>query len=186
MQTLREEYGPAIEAASEVFRIPVAWIAGMIAIEAIRIPGTLSCDPISLRDEDYAAGDVDRKLERYRDRPNRISAGLMQTLLSTARRMNRKHRLFGDDGCAGAAYGPSGTLDLVDLCVPERSILLGTAYMRHQVDEYEADPILIVGAYNAGGLYETSRNPWRIRTYGYDRVPEFAAYHNDWLAMEAT
>ena len=186
MAVLLEEYGPAIVAASMHCHIPTAWIAGMIAIEAERLPGTLSFDPISIRDEDFAAGDVGRELERYRERPHRVSAGLMQTLLATARAMNEEHQWFGDEGRLGAAYGPAGSLDLADLCVPERSILLGTAYMRHQVGRFDADPILIVGAYNAGGVYETSKNPWRIRTYGVDRIPKFAAYHNDWLALEAT
>lgn len=186
MTLLLEEYGSAIVAASMMCHIPTAWIAGMIAIEADRVPGTLSFDPISIRDEDHAAGDVDRELHDYRARPHRVSAGLMQTLLSTARSMNDQHGWFGDDGPLGASYGPAGSLDLADLCVPERSILLGTAYMRHQVDRYDADPILIVGAYNAGGLYETSRNPWRIRTYGVDRIPKFVAYHNDWLALGAS
>ena len=176
-RTLIDEYGPCIEAAAMVFGLPASWVAAMVTIEAVKIAGTPSFDPISIRDEDYAAKKISRELERYRDRPHRVSAGLMQTLLSTARLMQARHPI------PGLLYGAGGTLDLSDLCVPERSLYWGGAYMRYQADRFGADPVLLVGAYNAGGLYETTANPWRLRTYGRDRIAKFAAYHNDILEV---
>jgi len=54
----------------------------------------------------------------------------------------------------------------------------------HQADRYGLDPILIVAAYNAGGVYGDDSNPWNLRTYGLGRIPKFAAYVNDWLSLE--
>lgn len=172
MQTLQTEHGATIAAAAERFEIPEAWIAGMIAIEARRIPKTFHFDPISLRDED------DLRMVDYKTRPHRVSAGLMQTLLSTARSMAKKHDL------QTTFAGAETELDLGHLCVPDISITLGTAYMRHQADRYGLDPILIVAAYNAGGVYDDDSNPWNLRTYGLGRIPKFAAYVNDWLSLE--
>lgn len=177
-RTLLHEYGGHIERAAARFDLPASWVAAMVTIEAGRIPGTLSFDPISIADEDVRQSGLETPLHRYRERPHRISAGLMQTLLSTARlEYHRRDLPFTD------LYGPDGTLDLPDLCCPHRSLMLGAAYMRTQADRFGEDPVLLVGAYNAGGVYSTSDNPWRIRTYGYDRIPKFCAYHNDILEV---
>lgn len=171
MQTLKEQHGRAIREASREFDVPEHWIAGMIAIEAVRIKGTVEMDVFSLRDEDG------RNFARYQERPRRVSAGLMQTLLSTARMM-----AAFVDLCPLFAGDPE-ELDVGHLCVPAISIKLGTAYMAHQGNRYGADPVLLVGAYNAGGVYAGSKSPWNIRTYGQDRIPKFVAYANDWLAL---
>ena len=174
-QLLLEEYGGYIELAATYSGIPAAWIGAMITIEANRIPGLLAYDPISLRDEDG------QNFRNYRSRKHRVSAGLMQTLLSTAEFVQLDSVVF--EMMAFDWTGARDELDLCDLCIPRTSIALGAAYMLRQVDEYGRDPVLLVGAYNAGGVYVTSKNPWRIRTYGYDRIPKFAAYHNDILEV---
>lgn len=171
MRTLRSEYGDIIGRASRVFDIPDAWIAGMIVIEARRIPGSLSFDPISLRDEDG------RDFAKWPERPNRVSAGLMQTLVSTARQMAEKHSLHPEWA------GVKTDVMLGHLTIPEISIFLGTAYMRDRADRYGLDPILLVAAYNAGGVYKHAGNVWNLRTYGETRIPKFAAYANDWLRI---
>lgn len=169
MGTMRREYGELIGISSRFFDIPSAWIAGMITIEALRIKGTLSFDPISLRDEDG------QDFAHWDKRPNRVSAGLMQTLVSTARQMAEKHNTHP------VWNGRPVSVDLGHLTIPEVSIFLGAAYMRDRADKYGMDPIKIVAAYNAGGVYADSGNPWNLRTYGLDRIPKFAAYTNDWL-----
>lgn len=177
-RVLLEEYGEHIRDAAALTELPTAWIAAMVTIESKRIPGLLAFDPISLRDEDGSG------FSKYRSRKNRVSAGLMQTLLSTAEDVQFDHvvlQMWSD-----AFNGPGGKLDLCDLCVPRLSIALGAAYMLRQVERFGRDPVLLVGAYNAGGVYSTSRNPWRIRTYGADRIPKFAAYHNDILSVMNT
>lgn len=170
MRTLFAEHGQAVEQAADYFHLASSWVAGMVSIEAARMPGSRSFNVFSLRDEDG------RDLAGYRRRPSRVSAGLMQTLMSTARYVASHYdlRLEFD--------GEPQKLDLGDLCVPARSLMLGAAYMRYQADEAcGEDPVKLVAAYNAGGIYETDRNPWNLRTYGRNRIPKFIAYHNDAL-----
>jgi soluble lytic murein transglycosylase-like protein len=169
MSTLDADYGASIEEAGARFELPASWVAAMVSIEAAR--RGFRFDPRSLRRE---PGYVDDETT-----PHRISAGLMQTLLSTARQMSRS---FGLGVTFGAERVP---LALGDLMVPRRSLLLGAAYMRDRADRFGADPVLLVAAYNAGGVYHSSGNPWRLRTYGRTRIPKFVAYHNDWLAARA-
>lgn len=82
--------------------------------------------------------------------PHRISIGLMQTLLSTAREALRK---------------PDLPLD--DLLVPEISIRAGATYIWRQGRLTGFDPPLVAAAYNAGGLYynASNTNRWRLRQY---------------------
>lgn len=176
-RVLLAEYGGAIKAAAQAHGVSWAVVAAMVTIEARRIPGTRSFDPVSLVDEDARAGLIEVPFHRYRDRPRRVSAGLMQTLLSTARAMQDRYAPPWEP------VGAMGHLDLSDLCIPERSLWLGAAYIRHQMATYGSDPVLLVAAYNAGSLRETGKNPWHLRTYGRDRIPKFAAYHNDLLEV---
>lgn len=170
MGLLHAQHGPAIKATSVRFNVPVTWIAGLIAIEAKRFPDR-SCDVISLRDEDGW------DFQNYQERPHRVSAGLMQTLLSTARQMARDH----DIGIQ--IDGEPYELGLGDLCRPELSISLGAAYIRHHMDRGVTDPIKLIAAYNAGGVYTSSRHPWRLRVFGATRIPKFVAFHNDMVAV---
>lgn len=174
---LLEEYGEHIHDAARLTGLPGSWIGAMATIEANRIPGLLAFDPISLRDEDG------QNFRSYRSRKRRVSAGLMQTLLSTAESV--QHETVVREMWPHDFTGARGNLDLCDLCIPRLSIALGAAYMLEQINEFGRDPILLVGAYNAGAVYSTSRNPWRIRTFGHDRIPKFAAYHNDILEVLA-
>lgn len=173
MRRLIADYGDLISCAAETFGVDAPTICAMIGIEALKLRGSVSFDPFSLRDED---GEHFRDIE---SRPGRVSAGLMQTLLRTARQMADKHNL------TTSFAGTVDRLELGHLCVPEISIYLGTAYLadRDEACCCEGDPILLVGAYNAGGLYRTNRNPWRIRTHQADRIPKFAAYYNDVLEV---
>lgn len=82
--------------------------------------------------------------------PNRVSFGLMQTLLGTARdALSRRD------------------LRLDALLDPETSISAGAAYMWRQARQTYFDPPLVAAAYNAGGLYFNSSksNRWRLRQY---------------------
>lgn len=169
MRLLRAQYGDAIKAASERFQLPESWIAAMVTIEAGRVGKSLEMDRFSLRDEDG------RAFAHYESRPNRVSAGLMQTLLATAREMAKRYDLQAEFA------GANQEIDVGHLCVPATSLLLGAAYMRNRADRFGFDPVLLVGAYNAGGVYDDKKSLWRIRTYGETRIPKFVAYHNDWI-----
>ena len=172
MQTLRGEYGATIAAVASAFDLPEHWIAGMVSIEARKLQGSYSFDVVSLRHEPgYFSPE---------ETPNKVSAGLMQTLLSTAKRMAREYF----DGVAGTGeflLPQSEDLTVEDLTDPEVSLALGAAYMHFQSEIYGLDPVLLVASYNAGGVYETSKNPWRLRTFGYPRIPKFCGFANDYL-----
>lgn len=178
MATLAQDYGVAIRYAADIFDLEPALIAAMIAKESVReSPDWWRMDPTSHRRE-----------------PSGVeSGGLMQTLLKTAQSMNDKYELFVDvvqDHNGNVSEMPA-TLGMQDLLVPERSILLGAAYLRHLADSdgrhWDAaageDPVLLCAAYNAGGVYTSKRNPWKLRTYGTSRIDGFIEYFNDWHAL---
>ena len=82
--------------------------------------------------------------------PTRVSWGLMQTLLSTAREALKK---------------PDMPLD--DLLQPTISIRAGATYMWNQGRHTGFDPPLVAAAYNAGSLYRNDGvlNHWKLRQY---------------------
>lgn len=92
--------------------------------------------------------------------PHRVSPGLMQTLISTAREATR-----------------DPTLDRAALFNPETAIRAGSAYLKQQAMRRNGtnfDPPLVGIAYNAGSLRETSANPW-----GLVQTARPPAYHAD-------
>ena len=104
--------------------------------------------------------------------PRRISVGLMQTLLSTAR------EALGDD-----------TLTVVQLENPSVSIRAGMAYMWRQAGGTRFDPPLVACAYNAGSVrYEGSAaNRWKLAQYPIGtskHADRFVRYFN--AAIRAT
>ncbi len=98
--------------------------------------------------------------------PSRVSAGLMQTLLSTAREaLNR----------------PS--LRLEELYTPTISIQAGAAYMWNQGRRTGFDPPLVAAAYNAGSLRRNDgvANHWKLIQYPIDtaqHVDRFCHFFN--------
>lgn len=160
MRTIDQDYGGAILAGAEDHTITPALIATTIAREATRVKG--------------AKYHRDNQCERYESRLGEYSAGLMQTLVSTANSMNRKHKMI------------DGLLDRFDLYSPETSIQLGAAYYAHGVEEYVGhdDPVILQAGYNAGwgSLNKSSdRNRWKLRVHGEFAVEKFMAYYNDWM-----
>lgn len=167
MRTLWDDYGSAIEDACGHLGVDTCLVASMMCIEAVRVRGTMHWDPRSLREEPGYVSD--------RDTPHRVSPGLMQTLLSTAEDMRVKYGLYPEPQ------------DREDLFVAARSIMLGTAYLAHQIERYGTDdPVLMCGAYNAGSIRSTTKNRWHIRTYGEGRIDKMLAYYNDFRALQNT
>ncbi len=176
MRQMRKDYGAEIDEASLFFDVPVEWIMAMITIEAVRIRGsaTKTYDPKSVREEPGWTSDEET--------PRRVSVGLMQTLISTARSMQREYDLF-----------PRQHVDRAFLEVPRHSLMFGTAYMRYQLDRYAEDwgedPVILTGAYNAGRLTldkpdrKGRLNRFRVRTYGYGRTDKFLRYMGDAIAV---
>lgn len=96
--------------------------------------------------------------------PNRISVGLCQLLISTARSVMK-------DPAINRAW----------LSVPLNNLRACAAYMKQQAPRTYFDPVLVACAYNAGGVYENKgeKNRWRLRQYPLgtshhaDRFTEF-------------
>jgi len=106
--------------------------------------------------------------------PGRVSVGLMQTLISTAREAL-------DDAAIDRAW----------LLVPQNSLQAGTAYIARQHEITQLDPPKAACAYNAGGIYDndSQRNRWRMRQYPMgtaEHCDRFVKWFNDAVAMLKT
>lgn len=166
METLWADFGCAIEEASERWGVPKLLIASMLSIEAAKIRGTFHFDPTSTRYEPKT-----RTRPAYssdEETPERVSYGLMQTLLSTARGVERRQDVMGH------------RITKRVLFIPSASIQLGTAYL-HELGAREdtLDPVYMCGAYNAGDARDTDNNPFGIMTYGEGRIIKMIRYWND-------
>jgi hypothetical protein len=124
-----------IEKCAAAYGVPAELILATIATESGGNPNALREEPGYVSDEAT---------------PHRVSPGLMQTLISTARdTLNDR------------------TMNRAKLLEPESSIRAGTAYIRQQARFTNFDPPLVACAYNAGNLYpqDGSANPWKLRQY---------------------
>lgn len=77
--------------------------------------------------------------------PDRVSVGILQTLLSTAREALR-----------------NPTLSSQDLLDPEISFAAGAAYMARRELQTLFDPPLVAASYNAGSVRPSTANRWRL------------------------
>lgn len=157
MRTMVDDYGAAVDAAAERFGVARATIFAMIASEAVRFPGTRHFDPTS---------------RRWEQRLGEASVGLMQTLVSTANHTNNRLDIY------------EGTVDEADLRIAQRSIFLGAGYLSLLSEKWGDDPILLSAAYNAGGVYDSNKNEWKIRTFGERRLDHFAEWYNDFVFVD--
>lgn len=103
--------------------------------------------------------------------PHRVSPGLMQTLISSAR------EALGD-----------AKLDRARLLDAGVSALAGAAFIARQARVTRFDPPLVAIAYNAGSLRAAS-NPWGLvqtrRGDGSFHADSFCAFFNDALTLDA-
>ena len=103
--------------------------------------------------------------------PGKVSLGLMQTLISTAR-----------------AVLHDQTIDAAWLLVPDNSIRAGTAYIAQQRQSTRLDPPLVACAYNAGGVYDNdgASNRWKLRQFPLgtaEHCDRFVKWFNDAVAV---
>jgi len=178
-RTILKLMGNEIQAASRRHGVPVPLIVMTIAVETGRFrkfaftgPQTFRWEPgIKVRDVDPPVlGDY--------------SAGPMQILASTARWLIRSQQLGYDPPAAAPVYReqpvpPPTTHPLYDYAV---NIDIGTATIRQRWKTTKGDPVLVAAAYNAGGIYKSSKNAWRIRCTG-DHLDRAAAYYGDACAV---
>ena len=87
--------------------------------------------------------------------PGKVSVGLMQTLISTAR---------GEAARLGVS---ESTITAIWLRNPRNSIRAGTSYIAYQRLQTGFDPPKVACAYNAGSIREnaSANNRWRMRQY---------------------
>jgi hypothetical protein len=147
--------GP-IEKCAAAYGVPAELILATIATESGGNPNAVREEPGYVSDEAT---------------PHRVSPGLMQTLISTARETLRDPHL-----------GRAALLD------PEVSLRAGTSYIRAQARLTNLDPPLVACAYNAGGLYAQAgaANPWKLRQFpiGTGRhADRFVAWFGDAVAV---
>ena len=149
----------------------------------LRAVQTFRRDVVSLR---YERGFIG-----VEDTPGLVSAGLMQTLVSTARAVALKYPDTAPRARSGAVRAPH----VGDLLDPEQSLLWGAGYLAMLRDQYSGrikrltcdgepasglDFLLATGAYNAGGIYHAATgNPFQIITYSDTRTIRGVEFHND-------
>ncbi|TDQ82001.1 transglycosylase-like protein with SLT domain [Dongia mobilis] len=152
VRNIWQNFGADIAAAARKHDVPVELVIATIATESRGNPNAERTEP----------GFVS-----YQATPGRVSIGLMQTLISTAR-----------EASGNPALGPA------DLRMPAVSIDAGTAYIARQGGITGFDPPKVACAYNAGGLYHNtgSANRWRMRQYPIGtgaHADRFVAWFND-------
>jgi len=139
---------------STYYGVPVELIIATICTES---GGNLQ---IKAREEPHYVSDEET--------PHRVSPGIMQTLISTAR----------------TALKGGAEINRAWLEQPENSIQAGTAYIASQRQLTNYDPPKVACAYNAGDIYynDSGKNRWKMRQYpiGTDaHANRFVVWFND-------
>lgn len=154
-----ETYHQQINAASQEFGVPCVLIIATAATESSGRANAMRKEPKYRSDEAT---------------PNQISAGIMQTLISTAR---------------SALRNPA--IDRNWLFDAGNSFRAGTAYISQQKPKTNFDPPKVAAAYNAGGVYTQTgaANRWKMRQYPIgtgEHCDRFVRWFNDAVAVLAT
>jgi hypothetical protein len=154
-----DRFGAAISTWSTRLSVPAELIVATIGTESGGEPDVVRLEPHYVSDGAT---------------PDRVSPGLMQTLISTAR-----------------AVLANPAIDREWLLVAEHSIQAGTAYILQQSLHTGFDPPLVACCYNAGriALEESPGNPWRMMQYPIgtgQHCDRFVQWFNDCLQVFAT
>ncbi len=137
------QFRAPLEKNAAAYGVPVELVIACICTESRGNPNAYREEPGYISDEAT---------------PDRVSPGLMQTLISTAREATHDQ-----------------TINRASLFTPEVAIRAGTAYLKQQAMRQNGtnfDPPLVGIAYNAGSLRPAS-NPWGLVQTA--RPPEFHA-----------
>ncbi len=147
-----DAFGDSISRWCGEFDVPVELILATICTETRGNPEALRIEPGYVSDETT---------------PHRISPGIMQTLISTAR------EALDDPG-----------IDRDWLLIADNSIQAGTAYISQQRRKTELDPPKVACAYNAGSVIRNdgAGNRWKMRQFPIGtshHADRFVAWFND-------
>ncbi|GAA4569158.1 transglycosylase SLT domain-containing protein [Planotetraspora kaengkrachanensis] len=150
-----DAYSRQINVSARAYRVPAELIIATICTESGGNADAVREEPGYTSDEAT---------------PHRVSAGLTQTLISTASETLQL------------------SLDRAWLLVPGNSITAGTAYIAKQARETSLDPPLVAAAYNAGRLHYQGGmgNRWKLRQYPIGtgaHVDRFVRFLNDAVAV---
>jgi peptidoglycan L-alanyl-D-glutamate endopeptidase CwlK len=164
--------------ASEKYDVPLALIMMVIATETAFARRFGFTGPITFRWEKHVkVEDVSPPI--WGD----YSAGPMQTLATTARWVIRQQGLEYDPFRVAPVFEeqpePPEELPLYN---PEVNIDIGTAEIQQRWTKTGDDPILVAAAYNAGGCYKSTENPWHLRSHG-DHLDRAARWYGDACAV---
>jgi len=154
-----KEFGYSINRWGKSFGVPVELIVAIICTESAGNPSARREEPGYQTDEAT---------------PHRVSTGLMQTLISTAR---ETLKLEG--------------IDTEWLLNADNSIRAGTAYVARQASATLLDPPVVACAYNAGGVYHNdgAENRWKMRQFPIDtaqHADRFVLWFNDCIRVFET
>jgi hypothetical protein len=158
--------GPAILRVAAEEGVPVELVLATIATESAGGPRSIDEAILARREEPGFLSDEAT--------PHRVSVGLMQTLISTAREVMK-----------------DPAIDDAWLRVPENAIRAGVGYIRRQAPRTRLDPPVVACAYNAGDVYYQASpgNRWRMRQYPIGtgaHADRFVAYLNDAMRVLRT
>ncbi len=153
------QYGEAINAAASRFGVPCAMIIATIVVESNGKADAMRTEPGYISDEAT---------------PNKVSPGLMQTLISTARGVMKDN-----------------SIDRAWLLDATNSIMAGTAVIASQKKMTQLDPPLAAAAYNSGGVYrqDGAANRWKLRQFPIGTgtyCDRYVPYLNDAVFMLTT
>lgn len=153
-----ESFSSSINKWAEHFQVPCVLIVATIATETRGKPGSVRIEPGYVSDEKT---------------PGRISPGLMQTLISTARETLKDH-----------------SIDRNWLLIPDNSIQAGSCYIAAQEKVTGYDPPKVACAYNAGSVVKNAgaENRWKMKQFPIgkgDHCDRFVQWFNDAVAVLA-
>jgi hypothetical protein len=152
VQRIWADFGASIVTWATHYQVPCVLIIATIATETRGNPAAVREEP------GYQSDDAT---------PGKVSPGLMQTLIATAR---------------ATLHDP--TIDRQWLLSPGNSIQAGTSYINDQRGATELDPPKVACAYNAGGVYHNAgaANRWKMRQFPIgtaEHCNRFVQWFND-------
>jgi peptidoglycan hydrolase-like protein with peptidoglycan-binding domain len=167
------DYRDAIETAARKTGVPVELIIATMCTES----HSGSEHGVNPRAERKEPGYVSDEAT-----PHRVSYGLMQTLIATARQAMSQLKT--------GSIVSAATIDREWLFKPANSIVAGAAYIALQAIRTQFDPPVVACAYNAGSVIhnDSARNRWRMKQYpiGADaHANRFIQWFNDCFRLFA-
>ncbi len=163
-RNLWADFGPMFLESAGMYGIGADVLCTIAALESAVDPARRSHrNPKSVR---YEPGYVSEERSA-----NKVSYGLCQILLSTAR------------GVAGLTPWGKSFFGRETMFDPRVSIILAGAVLRNRWNRHLGDPLLASAMFNAGGVYQSDRNEFHVRTHGEHRLLHTAQWFNDLVAV---